>query len=251
MVSPTLTLTATSTLSLQNNYNIEPFSAGTWYDRANVAVPPLGGARAVVSPTSGRAYNASGGGGVCGLNNTPGWADVNATWGAAGWTSTALGLPAIAGDPIRLSIKYGTDAGANDFGFRFDQLTLTNFNLKIADTATDQCAAGNQPPVATPDSSNSPTLATVTIDVLANDTDPNAGQCLRIASVTNPANGSVQVNYNSCVDPRHRDLHPEPDLRAPCSDSFQYTVTDQNGGTATATVSVSQQPVELQGFKVE
>jgi hypothetical protein len=251
VVSPSLSLTATSTLSLQNNYNIEPFSAGSWYDRANVGVQPLGGARTVVSPTSGRPYNASGGGGVCGLNNTPGWADVNATWGASGWTSTALGLPATANVPLRLSIKYGTDAGGNGFGFRFDQLTLTDFNLKVADTQTDQCAAGNQPPVAVPDSSNSSTLATVTIDVLANDTDPNAGQCLRIASVTNPANGSVQVNYNSCVTRDTVTYTPSLTCGLPCSDSFQYTVTDQNGGTATTTVSVSQQPVELQGFKVE
>jgi Bacterial Ig domain len=251
VVSPTLSLTATSTLSLQNNYNIEPFSAGSWYDRANVGLLSPSGVRTVVSPSSGRPYNASGPGGVCGQNNTPGWADVNATWGASSWTSGALGLPGSAGSPLRLSIKYGTDGAANNFGFRFDQLTLTNFNLKIADAQTDQCAAGNQPPVAVPDSSNSPTLAAVTIDVLVNDTDPNAGQCLRIASVTNPTNGSVQVNYNSCVTRDTVTYIPSLSCGLPCSDSFQYTVTDQNGGTATATVSVSQQPVELQGFKVE
>ena len=37
-----LSLTATSTLSLQNNYDIEPFSAGSWYDRANVGAAAPG-----------------------------------------------------------------------------------------------------------------------------------------------------------------------------------------------------------------
>ena len=250
-VSPVVSLTATSTLSLQNNYQIEAFSAGSWYDRANIGLLEGTGTRTVVSPSSGRPYNASGAGGVCGLNNTPGWADVNATWGPSGWTAAALNAPAFAGRPMRLSVKYGTDPSANGFGFRFDQLTLTNFNLKVADTQTDQCVAGNQAPVAAADNSNSPTLGPVAIDVLANDTDPNAGQCLRVASVGNPSNGSVQINYNSCVVRDTITYTPSPTCGVPCSDSFQYTVTDQNGGTATATVSVSQQPVELQGFKVE
>jgi hypothetical protein len=66
--SPVVSLTATSTLSLQNNYDIEIFSAGSWYDRANVGrVNPGTGVRTVVAPDGGRPYNASGPGGVCGL----------------------------------------------------------------------------------------------------------------------------------------------------------------------------------------
>ena len=44
---------------------------------------------------------------------------------------------------------------------------------------------------------------------------------------------------------------PNPTCGPPCNDSFQYTVSDQNGGTATATVTINQVPVELQQFKVE
>jgi hypothetical protein len=251
VVSPVVSLTATSTLSLQNNYQIEVFSAGSWYDRANVGLLEGNGTRTVVSPSSGRPYNASGPGGVCGLNNTPGWADVNPTWGPSAWTPAALQAPAFTGRPVRLSVKYGTDPSANGFGFRFDQLTLTNFNLKVPDTQTNQCVAGNQPPVAAPDNSSSPTLGPVAIDVLANDTDPDAGQCLRVAAVGTPANGSVQINHNSCVVRDTITYVPSPTCGAPCSDSFAYVVSDQNGGMTTGTVTVSQQPVELQGFKVE
>ena len=36
--SPILRLQATSTLELWNNFDIEPFSASTWYDRANIGI---------------------------------------------------------------------------------------------------------------------------------------------------------------------------------------------------------------------
>ena len=165
--------------------------------------------------------------------------------------SESLGSAAVAGRPIRLYVRYATDPEANDVGFRFDQLTLTNFNLKTPDTQTNTCAAGNQPPVAAPDNSNSPTLGPVAIDVLANDTDPDAGQCLRVFAVGTPANGTVQINFNSCAVRDTITYTPSPSCGAPCADSFAYVVSDQNGGLTTGTVTVSQQPVELQGFKVE
>ncbi|MET0554997.1 MAG: Ig-like domain-containing protein, partial [Vicinamibacteria bacterium] len=248
VVTPLISLTPTSTLSLQNNYTIEPSSGGVWYDRANVGLREAG-ARTVVSPSSGRTYNATGASGTC-VGSTPGWAGTNATWGASTWTAADLGAAAAANRPLRVSAMYATDGSLSLNGFRFDRLTLTDFNLKVADTLPDQCAA-NQAPVAVADVSNSPTPATVVIDVLANDSDPDRGQCLRIASVTTPANGTATINVNSCVVRDTVTYTPSPACGPPCSDSFQYTVSDQNGGTATTTVSVSQQPVELQGFKVE
>ncbi len=249
--SPVIVPTATTTLSLQNNYDIEPFSAGSWYDRANVGLVNVhSGARSVVSPDGGRPYNASGSGGVCGLDQQPGWAATNATWGPSTWTSAALGSAAVAGQPRRLNVKYGTDAAANAFGFRFDQVTVTNFSLKIADTLSNQCVVGNQPPVATPDSSNSSTFGAVTIPVLANDSEPEA-QCMRVAAVTTPANGVVVINSVGCPNTDTVSYIPSPSCGIPCNDSFQYTVSDQNGGTATATVTINQVPVELQQFKVE
>jgi hypothetical protein len=248
--SPVVSLTATSTLSLQNNYDIEPFSAGSWYD-ANVGRVDVGsGARTVVAPDGGRPYNASGPGGVCGLDQQAGWAANNLTWGPSTWTAGALGSASVVGQPMRLNIKYGTDAGANAQGFRFDQVTLTNFNEKIADGQSNQCVAGNQPPIANPDNSNSGTFGPVNIAVLANDTEPEA-QCMRVAAVTTPANGTAIINSVSCPNNDTVTYIPNLTCGPPCNDSFQYTVSDGNGGTATATVTINQVPVNLQGFKVE
>ena len=246
--SPVLSLTATSTLSLQNNFDIEPFSAGSWYDRANVGrFNPSTGVRTVLVPDGGRPYNASGPGGVCGLDQTPGWAATNLTWAPSTWGTAALGS---AGQPIRLNIKYGTDGAANAVGFRFDQIILTDFNDKVADGQPNQCVPGNQPPVANPDNSTSPTFGMVTIPVLSNDSEPEA-QCMRVAAVTTPANGVALINSVGCPNTDTVTYIPSPSCGPPCNDSFQYTVSDQNGGTATATVTINQVPVELQQFKVE
>jgi hypothetical protein len=252
VVSPVLRLTATSTMSMSTNFAIEPFSGGAWWDRANVGRLDLqDDRRFAVNPSGGRLYNASGDRVPCGLAGQGGWAASNLTWAPSSWDATALGSVSNAGRPIRLSIRHATDGEVNDVGFRFDQITLTDFNLKTPDAQSNTCAAGNQNPVATADSSNSPTIGPVAIDVLANDTDPDAGQCLRVASVGAPSNGTVQINFNSCAVRDTITYTPSPSCGAPCSDSFTYVVSDQNGGTATGTVSVSQQPVDLQGFKVE
>ena len=69
----------------------------------------------------------------------------------------------------------------------------------------------------------------VTIDVLANDTDLD-GNTLTVDSVTNSANGSVLNNGNNVT------YTPESNFNG--TDSFIYTVSDGNGGTDTATVTV-------------
>ncbi len=40
-------------------------------------------------------------------------------------------------------MRYGTDAAANDTGFRFDDLTLTNVDVEVADTQSNTCSASN------------------------------------------------------------------------------------------------------------
>jgi hypothetical protein len=69
----------------------------------------------------------------------------------------------------------------------------------------------------------------VTIDVLANDSDPD-GDTLTITALTQPANGSV-VNNGSDVT-----YTPRNNFRG--NDTFTYTISDGNGGTDTATVTV-------------
>ena len=120
--------------------------------RTSAACDVATGDRTVVGPSGGRLYNASGVGGVLRPRPaTPGWAAANPTWAASTWTAAALGSAGVGRtSPSGSNIKYGTDPAANDFGFRFDQVTLTDFNLKVADTQTRpvharQPAAGRLP----------------------------------------------------------------------------------------------------------
>ena len=88
-------------------------------------------------PSSGRAYQASGVNGVCGTTGQVGWAGLQNTWAASNWSSAALASQAnIAG---RLEIRYGTDELVFGDGFRWDGLTLTNFDIVAADAQSNTC----------------------------------------------------------------------------------------------------------------
>ncbi|WP_341218465.1 Ig-like domain-containing protein, partial [Neptunomonas phycophila] len=70
----------------------------------------------------------------------------------------------------------------------------------------------------------------VTIDVLANDSDVD-GDTLTVDSAS-AANGTVAINPDGTIT-------YTPDANFTGSDTITYTVTDGNGGTATATVAVT------------
>ena len=145
--SPVLSLAADSTMTLWNNFDIEPFcttcSPPSWYDRANVGLYDIGaGSRTLVEPSSGRLYNASGENGTCGTDGQPGWAGTMNTWSESGFTAGDLDAGAIAGDLIQLDVRYGTDPGLHLAGFWFDEVTLTNVDLQIEDTQSDVCLLG-------------------------------------------------------------------------------------------------------------
>lgn len=89
----------------------------------------------------------------------------------------------------------------------------------------------NDPPVANNDQASTQGVNPVAIDLLANDTDVD-GDTLTVASVTQPANGQVTLsNSNSRATYTANQGFTG-------TDSFTYTVSDGNGGTATAKVSV-------------
>ncbi len=96
-------------------------------------------------------------------------------------------------------------------------------------TVTITVTAVNDPPVAIADTAIS-TAGAVTIAVLANDTDVD-GDPLAIASVTQGAHGAVVISGSNAV------YTPVADFTG--ADSFTYTVSDGQGGTATAAVAVT------------
>ena len=75
----------------------------------------------------------------------------------------------------------------------------------------------------------------VAVNALANDSDAE-GNALTLTDFTQPQNGTVTCNPLGVCN-----YTPNPDFNG--EDSFTYTVTDNNGGTGTATVRLTVRPV--------
>ena len=90
----------------------------------------------------------------------------------------------------------------------------------------------NVDPVAADDTAATTPDVAVVVNVLANDTDgaPD-GDALTVTGTTAPANGSVTINADGTVT-------YTPNTGFTGTDTFDYTVSDGQGGTVTATVTV-------------
>ena len=96
--------------------------------------------------------------------------------------------------------------------------------------------AVNDPPVAGDDEATTNEDTQVEIHVLDNDTDID-GDTRSVASVIQPTNGSATITAGGNTIT----YAPNENFNGP--DSFAYTVSDGNGGTDTATVSVTVAPI--------
>ncbi|WNJ98798.1 cadherin-like domain-containing protein [Thalassospiraceae bacterium LMO-JJ14] len=117
----------------------------------------------------------------------------------------------------------------------------TDFNYTISDgeggedTATVQITVDgvNDPPVASDDSMSGAEDTPITFssaDLLGNDTDPDGDQ-LSITSFDQPDNGTITDNGDGTYTfTPNQDWNGETD--------FNYTITDGNGGTSNATVTI-------------
>ncbi len=236
--SPLVQLTGTTTLSLWNQFSIEPpvvVLGNVFYDRANVGILDAGsGTRTTVDPDGGRLYNASGPNGVCFVQDQNGWADAAETWDESTWSSAALQVGAFAGRPVRLHVVYGTDPLLSGAGFQFDFVTLTNFEMQGPDGQSDAC---NAAPTANDDTAITDENMPEIIDVLANDTDPD-NDPLSVGSVTQPANGTAETVFsNQAVR-----YTPNPGFSG--TDVFTYQACDPGGLCDTATVTVTVRGVD-------
>ena len=93
----------------------------------------------------------------------------------------------------------------------------------------------NDAPAASADSASVAEDGTVSIPVLANDTDAD-NDTLTVSAVTQGTHGSVTINPDKIVT-----YTPAANFNG--SDSFTYTISDGHGGTATASVNVTVTPV--------
>ena len=92
----------------------------------------------------------------------------------------------------------------------------------------------NDPPVATNDTATTAEDQPVTIPVLANDTDREGGQLI-VTSASSP-DGTVKINPDGTIT-----FTPNANFNG--ATSITYTIRDDAGATATATVAVTVTPV--------
>ncbi len=97
--------------------------------------------------------------------------------------------------------------------------------------ATSPAGPPNQLPLAEDDTVTTAEDAAATIDVLANDSDPDL-DVLQVESVTQGSHGAVVINGDGT-------LTYTPQANYFGSDNFTYTISDGRGGTDTASVSVT------------
>ncbi len=119
---------------------------------------------------------------------------------------------------------------------------VDNFFYTVCD-ASDNCrevlvtitvlpdVAAPQPPIANNDVATTLPNQSVNIAVTGNDSDPENGP-LVIGEVTQPSNGTAEPNPDGTIK-----YTPNPDFTG--QDNFTYTVCDNQGMCATATVSVT------------
>ncbi|MDT8376038.1 MAG: VCBS domain-containing protein, partial [Mariprofundaceae bacterium] len=101
----------------------------------------------------------------------------------------------------------------------------------------------NQPPVANPDSmaafEDGGILITPTTDLLANDSDPNPNDILTVETVGVSAIGAAVSLMGSEIYYDIGNRFQELKAGAVVYDSFEYTINDGNGATATSVVNVT------------
>lgn len=119
------------------------------------------------------------------------------------------------------------------FGFVASPGNVSTFpsNMKINGSPTQNT---NRPPVAVSDTVTIDEGVPATIKVLANDTDPD-GDTLSVTAVSTPANGTIFNDINSIR------YYPKAGFYG--KDSFSYTISDGKGGSATANVEVTVNPI--------
>jgi len=113
---------------------------------------------------------------------------------------------------------------------------ITDGNGAFAIGAATVIVTGkNDDPIAVPDASGVDEDASVTVDVLANDHDPDPLDRVTLTGAGGAAHGTVAVAGSSVS------YTPAPDWSG--VDSFTYTVSDGRGGTAQSTVTVTVKPL--------
>ncbi len=126
-------------------------------------------------------------------------------------------------------LTYTPDANFN--GTDTITYVISDGNRGVSTAAVEVVVnAVNDPPVAVDDAATTNEDTPVTIGVLGNDTDID-GDPLTVTAATSP-DGVVVINADGTIT-----FTPNADFNGPTT--ISYTISDGNGGTSTATVSVT------------
>jgi VCBS repeat-containing protein len=169
---------------------------------------------------------------------------------------TALTVPAIGilandsdpeNDPLSAMLVSGpTNAQSftlnSDGSFTYTPAANYNgpdsFTYKVNDGALDSNTATvnitvnpvNDPPIAVNDAVTTDEDVSVTVNVLANDSDVEGP--VTVTSTTSPTNGMATINLDGTIT-----YTPNANING--VDTFMYTITDSDGATATAEVTIT------------
>jgi len=156
-------------------------------------------------------------------------------WDADGDTLTAILVTGPTNGTLTLNAN-----GTFSYTHNGSETTSDSFTYKVNDgtvdgntvTVTIGVTPVNDAPVANNDTATTDEGSAVVVAVRSNDTDAE-GNPLTVSAVTQGANGSVVIDAVT-GNPIYT-----PNAGFSGSDNFTYTISDGNGGTATATVSVT------------
>jgi Big-like domain-containing protein/caspase domain-containing protein len=118
-------------------------------------------------------------------------------------------------------------SGADSFTFSAEDPD----GVSVVGTASVSVRPRNDQPVAVDDNATTNQNVEASIDVLTNDSDVD-GDAITVLSTTNPPNGSASIQVDNTIT-----YTPDTDFFG--GDSFEYTVIDDSGAVATATVQVT------------
>jgi len=121
----------------------------------------------------------------------------------------------------------------------FTRTHLATFILPLVSLIATQAFAA--PPNAVDDVRQRTNGFDLVINVLDNDSDPD-GDSFTVTNATGASNGTVTISSDD------RSIEYKADADSELGDSFTYTITDENGETDTATVSIIFVAIELPSF---